>query len=49
VVAVTASVMPDEQERFQRAGFDQVIRKPISVHTFLTDLTQWVNGSSINS
>jgi two-component system cell cycle response regulator DivK len=34
VVAVTASVMPIDQERFARAGFAGVIVKPIDVKAF---------------
>jgi two-component system, cell cycle response regulator DivK len=34
VVAVTASVMPVDQERFARAGFAGVIVKPIEVRAF---------------
>jgi two-component system cell cycle response regulator DivK len=34
VVAVTASVMPVDQERFARAGFAGVIVKPIEVKAF---------------
>jgi two-component system cell cycle response regulator DivK len=34
VVAVTASVMPVDQERFARAGFAGIIVKPIDVRAF---------------
>jgi two-component system cell cycle response regulator DivK len=34
VVAVTASVMPVDRDRFARAGFAAVIVKPIDVRTF---------------
>lgn len=34
VVAVTASVMPADRERFVRAGFDGYIEKPIDIKTF---------------
>jgi two-component system cell cycle response regulator DivK len=34
VVAVTASVMPVDRDRFSRAGFAAVILKPIDVRTF---------------
>jgi CheY-like chemotaxis protein len=34
VVAVTASVMPDERDRFRAAGFDGFIEKPIDVRAF---------------
>lgn len=49
VVAVTASVMPEEQALFEQAGFDRVLRKPISVHSFLSDLLQLLNSGSVNS
>jgi two-component system cell cycle response regulator DivK len=34
VVAVTASVMPVDRERFARAGFAAVVLKPIEIRTF---------------
>ena len=34
VVAVTASVMPDERDRFSEAGFDGFIAKPIDIREF---------------
>lgn len=34
VVAVTASVMPDERDRFSAAGFDGFIAKPIDIREF---------------
>jgi two-component system cell cycle response regulator DivK len=34
VVAVTASVMKEDRKRFESAGFDGFITKPISVKTF---------------
>ena len=34
VVAVTASVMKEDRERFERAGFDGFITKPIDVQSF---------------
>jgi len=34
VVALTASVMKEDRERFDRAGFDGFITKPISVKEF---------------
>jgi len=34
VVAVTASVMPADRERFAQAGFDGYIEKPIDVKSF---------------
>ena len=35
VLAVSASVMPDEQQRVVRSGFDGFIAKPISIKSFL--------------
>jgi two-component system cell cycle response regulator DivK len=34
VVAMTASVMKEDRERFDRAGFDGFITKPIDVKAF---------------
>jgi len=34
VVAVTASVMPADRERFDRVGFDGYIEKPIDIRAF---------------
>jgi two-component system cell cycle response regulator DivK len=34
VVAMTASVMREDRERFDKAGFDGFITKPIDVRTF---------------
>jgi two-component system, cell cycle response regulator DivK len=34
VVAITASVMKEDRERFDRAGFDGFITKPIDVRAF---------------
>jgi two-component system, cell cycle response regulator DivK len=34
VIAVTASVMPVDRDRFARAGFAAVVLKPIDVRTF---------------
>jgi len=35
VLAVSASVMPDEQQRIVSSGFDAFIAKPISIRPFL--------------
>jgi two-component system cell cycle response regulator DivK len=35
VLAVSASVMPDEQQRIVASGFDAFIAKPISLKPFL--------------
>lgn len=34
IVAMTASVMKEDRERFERAGFDGFITKPIDVRAF---------------
>jgi two-component system, cell cycle response regulator DivK len=34
VVAITASVMKEDRERFEKAGFDGFITKPIDVRAF---------------
>jgi two-component system cell cycle response regulator DivK len=38
VVALTASVMANDRERFDKAGFDGFIAKPIDVKTFAQDV-----------
>jgi two-component system cell cycle response regulator DivK len=38
VVALTASVMADDRERFDKAGFDGFIAKPIDVKSFATQV-----------
>jgi two-component system cell cycle response regulator DivK len=38
VVALTASVMANDRERFDKAGFDGFIAKPIDVKTFANDV-----------
>jgi two-component system cell cycle response regulator DivK len=38
VVALTASVMKSDRERFETAGFDGFMQKPIDVKTFATDV-----------
>jgi two-component system, cell cycle response regulator DivK len=43
VVAVTASVMPVDQERFARAGFAGVIVKPIDVRAFPNQVLAYCN------
>jgi two-component system, cell cycle response regulator DivK len=39
VLAVSASVMPDEQQRIVGSGFDAFIAKPISIKPFLAAVT----------
>ena len=38
VVALTASVMKSDRERFDAAGFDGFMKKPIDVKTFAADV-----------
>jgi two-component system cell cycle response regulator DivK len=45
VVAVTASVMPIDRERFARAGFAGVIVKPIEVKAFPNQVLSYCNSS----
>jgi two-component system, cell cycle response regulator DivK len=44
VVAVTASVMPVDRERFTHAGFDGCMMKPINVKTFPGEVLAYCNG-----
>lgn len=47
IVALTASVMNDEIERLQDAGFHAVIAKPIIVKSFPALIQKILNGDSI--
>jgi two-component system, cell cycle response regulator DivK len=38
IVALTASVMTNDRERFDKAGFDAFIAKPIDVKSFAKDV-----------
>jgi len=42
VVALTASVMKEDRERFDRAGFDGFITKPISVKAFPDQVREYL-------
>ena len=42
IVALTASVMANDRERFDRAGFDAFIAKPIDVKKFNEQVTQLI-------
>lgn len=42
VLAVSASVMPDEQQRIVASGFDAYITKPINVKAFLEIIEHFV-------
>ena len=44
VLAVSASVMPDDQQRILASGFDGFITKPINVKGFLAAVTQATGG-----
>jgi two-component system cell cycle response regulator DivK len=41
VVALTASVMPEDRERFVSAGFDGYIEKPIQIREFPAQVRQF--------
>ena len=42
VLAVSASVMPDEQSRIVASGFDAYITKPINIKTFVETVERFV-------
>ena len=44
VVALTASVMKQDRERFDKAGFDGFITKPISVKEFPDQVRGYMRG-----
>lgn len=44
VVALTASVMKEDRERFDKAGFDGFITKPISVKEFPDQVRAYMRG-----
>jgi two-component system cell cycle response regulator DivK len=44
VVALTASVMKEDRERFDKAGFDGFITKPISVKEFPDQVRGYLRG-----
>jgi two-component system cell cycle response regulator DivK len=44
VVALTASVMKEDRERFDKAGFDGFITKPISVKEFPDQVRGYMRG-----
>ena len=41
VIAVSASVMPDEQQRIVASGFDAYVTKPINVNDFLATVERF--------
>ena len=42
VVALTASVMANDRERFDKAGFDGFIAKPIDIKSFANDVAAFI-------
>ncbi len=45
VLAVSASVMPEEQQKVVSSGFDAFITKPINLKNFLAEVTRFLaNG-----
>jgi two-component system, cell cycle response regulator DivK len=42
VVAVSASVMPDDQQRIVASGFDAYVTKPINVKSFVETVERFV-------
>lgn len=44
VLAVSASVMPDEQQQIVASGFDAYITKPISLKPFLETVQAFLTG-----
>jgi two-component system cell cycle response regulator DivK len=42
VVAVSASVMPDDQQRIVASGFDDYITKPINVKNFVETVEKFI-------
>ena len=46
VVALTASVMKEDRERFDKAGFDGFITKPISVKEFPDQVRGYMRGGT---
>ncbi len=47
VVALTASVMKEDRERFERAGFDGFITKPIDVKTFSDQVRSHIRSADV--
>lgn len=42
VVAVSASVMPDDEQRIADSGFDAFLTKPINVKSFIETVEQFI-------
>lgn len=49
IVALTASVMNEEVQRLQNAGFNAVFSKPIDIDTFPEKLTRILQGEKLLS
>jgi CheY-like chemotaxis protein len=47
IVALTASVMNEEVEQLQTAGFDGAISKPLNIRVFPTLLQQIIEGETV--
>jgi two-component system cell cycle response regulator DivK len=45
VLAVSASVMPDDQQRIAASGFDAFITKPINVKSFVGTVERFVGAA----
>jgi two-component system, cell cycle response regulator DivK len=45
IVAVTASVMPEDRDRFAEGGFDGFIEKPIDVKSFPAQVQSFLDGA----
>lgn len=45
VVAITSSAMRDDRERFERAGFDGYLTKPIDVKIFARQVAEYCRRS----
>ena len=44
VVAVSASVMPDDHQKIVRSGFDAFVTKPINLKSFLETVQRFLAG-----
>ena len=44
VIAVSASAMPDDQQRIVASGFDAYITKPIDVKSFIQTIEKFARG-----
>jgi len=42
VIAVSASVMPDDQQKIVRSGFDAFVTKPINLKSFLDTVQRYL-------